>query len=111
MKMTHDWKDRLLAGQELGVGAKAGREPVLVIRLTWAHLVFLFFLFVLLGAYALRSRPLPELVAGTDMFWEVYEQRFGCDPCPTEAEAIRQLRAKGYRVEESQAGEAVWVNL
>lgn len=95
------WIHDLLAGQQIGVGAKA-RKPgktLFVIRVTWNKLVFAFFTFILLGSLSLRESK-PSLRAGTDMFWAVYEAKFGCEPCPEEAEAIRQLRASGYKVEE-----------
>lgn len=69
------------------------------IRLCWPTLLLTLVVLLIFLIPFPTARAKPKLTAGTDLFWETYEQRFGCSPCPDEDTATARLRAMGYDVE------------
>jgi len=55
-------------------------------------------LFVALSGSPVDAPCFDAIPAGTDSFWQLWEDEIGTESVPSEAEAIRQLREKGYYI-------------
>jgi len=44
-------------------------------------------------------QPPVTVTLGTDAFWQMFEDRHSCNPCPTEQEAARLLKLDGIEVQ------------